>query len=273
MPNYFIGELSEARLFDLVKPLVNGKKSGMLLIKGKEAGEIHIEGGKIIHSRTSYCSGEEAILAMMEWDAGRVSFDWEVTTDERTVSISTEQLLESWTKWEQEWTKIKEVITTPNTAFRMALTNNSEERNIQGEQWKVLAMCNGATGVAQIAESLGWDMFKTSKTIYQMFQSGLLERTSERAEQQPQAPAQKQYVNGNFFPTLENELRKVMGPIAPIVIEDTIAGYGVSKESLPLDEIEKFVAAVSLEITENAKRAGFTKAMTEFISAKNRSKQ
>ena len=48
MPNYFIGELSEARLFDLVKPLVNGKKSGMLLIKGKDVGEIHIEGGKII---------------------------------------------------------------------------------------------------------------------------------------------------------------------------------------------------------------------------------
>jgi len=149
--------------------------------------------------------------------------------------------------------------------------NNAEERNIQGEQWKVLAMCNGATGVAQIADSLGWDMFKTSKTIYQMVQSGLLERASERTEQ-PQAPAQKQYVNGNFFPTLENELRKVMGPIAPIVIEDTIAGFGVSKDSLPLEEIEKFVVAVSQEITENAKRAGFTKAMTEFISAKNRSK-
>ena len=210
---------------------------------------------------------------MMEWDAGRVSFDWEVTTDERTVSISTEQLLESWTKWELEWAKIKEVITTPNVAFRIAVMNNTEERNIQGEQWKVLAMCNGVTGVQQIAESLGWDMFKTSKTVYQMVQSGLLERTSERAEQQPQAPAQKQYVNGNFFPTLESELRKVMGPIAPIVIEDAIAGFGVSKDSLPLDEIEKFVAAVSQEITENTKRVGFTKAMTEFISAKNRSKQ
>ena len=54
MPSYFIGELSETRLFDLVKPLLDGKKSGMISIKGREYSEIHIEGGKIIHAWTNY---------------------------------------------------------------------------------------------------------------------------------------------------------------------------------------------------------------------------
>ncbi len=271
MPNYFIGELSETRLFDLVKPLVDGRKSGMLLIKGKDVGEIHIEGGRIIHAKTSRCSGEEAILAMMEWTAGRVSFDWEVTSDERTVSIPTEELFVSWMKWEQEWHKIKEVVTSPHAAFRISIMNNSEEKNIQSDQWKVLALSNGRTEAAEIAETLNWDLFKTSRTIYQMVMAGLLEKASDRMESQK--PAQKQYVNGNFFPTLESELRRVMGPIAPIIIDDIIAGFGASRESLPLDEIEKFIAAVSQEISDNVKKTGFTRAMTEYLSVKNKPKQ
>ena len=63
MPSYFIGELSETRLFDLIKPLLDGKKSGMISVKGRDAGEIHIEGGRMIHAQTSYAKGEDAILA------------------------------------------------------------------------------------------------------------------------------------------------------------------------------------------------------------------
>lgn len=44
MPNDFIGELSKARLLDLVKPLLNRKNSGMVLVRGTEIGELHIEG-------------------------------------------------------------------------------------------------------------------------------------------------------------------------------------------------------------------------------------
>lgn len=57
MPNDFIGELSKARLLDLVKPLLNRKNSGMVLVRGTEIGELHIEGGNIIHAKNGNVSG------------------------------------------------------------------------------------------------------------------------------------------------------------------------------------------------------------------------
>ena len=45
MSGDFIGDLSEIRLFDLVKPLVDGKKSGMVTIGGPRCGSCTSKGG------------------------------------------------------------------------------------------------------------------------------------------------------------------------------------------------------------------------------------
>lgn len=270
MPSYFIGELSETRLFDLIKPLLSGKKSGMISIKGREYGEIHIEGGQIIHAWTNFNTGEEAILAIMEWRVGRVSFDWEVTTEERTVNAPTEQLLSSWANREEEWKKIRELVPSPGVVFRIAIQGSPEDRSIHGDQWKVLALCNGSKRVSEIADTLKWDIFKTSQTIFQMAQDGLLERAGELLEEQK--PVQKKNVNGNFFPYVENELKKLMGPIAPIIIDDIITELGESKESFPQEMVDKLLESIVAEIPDIAKRAEFNKTMHNAFTSESKSK-
>ncbi len=268
MANDFIGELSKTRLFELVRPLLTGKKSGMVMIKGGETGELHLEGGSIIHANTGFASGEEAILAMMEWDAGRVTFDWEATTEERTVYMPTEQLLKSWSKREEEWKRIREVVPSPNMAFRIAVDSSPEDKNIQAMQWRVLGLSNGVRTVAEIAEELKWQVFETSKVVCEMVEAGMLERVSGNIVEEAAAPAQKSYVNGNFFPMIEMQLRKIMGPIAPIIIDDKIAEFGESQDAFPEARVESFVQAIGEEISDNSKRALFTRAMTEFLAAK-----
>lgn len=270
MPSYFIGELSETRLFDLIKPLLDGKKSGMISIKGREYGEIHIEAGQIIHAWTNFNMGEEAILAIMEWRVGRVSFDWEVTTQERSVSAPTEQLLRSWSNREEEWKSIREVVPSPGVVFRIAMQGSGEDRSIHGDQWKVLALCNGTKRVSEIADMLKWDIFKTSKTIFQMVQDGLLERAGELIEDQ--RPAQKKTVNGNFFPYVEHLLKKLMGPIAPIIIDDILSEIGESKESFPQEMVDKFLETIVAEIPDMAKRAEFHKAIHDALANENKAK-
>lgn len=270
MPSYFIGELSDTRLFDLVKPLLDGKKSGMISIKGREYGEIHIEAGQIIHAWTNYNKGEEAILAIMEWRVGRVSFDWEVTTEERTVNESTEQLLASWANRENEWKTIRESVPSPGVMFHIAMQDNTEDRSITGDQWKVLALCDGSKRVSDIAASLHWDIFKTSKTISQMVKAGLLERVGEVLEEQK--PVQKKTVNGNFFPFVENELKKIMGPIAPIIIDDIVAEINESKESFPQEMVDKLLESIVAEIPDMTKRAEFTKAVHNTLTNENNAK-
>jgi hypothetical protein len=75
----------------------------------------------------------------------------------------------------------------------------------------------------------------------------------------------RNYVNGNFFSMIENALAKVMGPIAPIILEDKIAEFGKSRESFSEDQAEPFVKALGEEISDSSERASFTRATAEFL--------
>ncbi len=83
-----------------------------------------------------------------------------------------------------------------------------------------------------------------------------------------QAPTKN--VNGMFFSAIENQLAQVMGPIAPIIVDDKLAEFGESKDSFPEDHLEPFVKAVSEEIPDNDEKAQFTRAMAEFLRRKQR---
>jgi DNA-binding transcriptional regulator YhcF (GntR family) len=268
MPNDFIGDLSKTRFFDLMKPLLDRKKSGLLLVKGDELGEVYIEGGGIIHAKVGPYLGEDAILAMMEWDSGRVTFDWQASTEEQTVFMPTEQLLMIWIDRENEWKKVKELIPSSDVIFQIPFDGAPEVRNIPAIQWKILALCNGSRTVYEIAESLKWQIFETSKVIYQMVQDGFLEKSSEKGTEKKLTA--KRTVNGNFFSIIENELRKIMGPMAPIIIDDKIEEFGESREAFPEDQLPPFVQAITDEIMDKTKRALFNKSMTEFIARKQK---
>ena len=268
MPNDFIGDLSKTRLLDLISPLLSRKRSGMIQIKGGEVGEIYIEGSNIIHARTGDLTGEEAVLAMMEWNAGRATFDWEAATDEQTVYMPTEQLLMIWTNREAEWGRIRELIPSPNVVFRIPVNGCPDNRSVQANQWKVLALCNGMRSVSDIADALGWQLFETSQTLHGMVRDGLLEKAAEKRVEQTERV--RRTVNGNFFPLIENELRKAMGPIAPIVIEDKLAEFGESREAFPEDRLSPFIQSVGEEISDGSKRALFTRLMAEHLARKQK---
>ncbi len=64
---------------------------------------------------------------------------------------------------------------------------------------------------------------------------------------------------------MEHELTKVMGPVAPLIIDDEVAALGAAKDSFPRDRVAELVEKVSSEITDEAKRASFQKIMLEAI--------
>jgi hypothetical protein len=268
MPNDFIGDLSKSSFLELVGPLLNGKKSGMVRIKGDRDAELYLEAGRVTHATTEYSEGEEAILNLMEWHSGRVTFDWEATTDERNVVMPAEQLLLSWANRENEWQKIREFIPSPALTFKMSLDGPHGDRNIPGDQWKVLVMCNGERTVLETAETLNWSEFRTSKLLYEMLNEGLITKSTERANE-PKVETRR-YVNGNFFPYVEIELKRIMGPIATFIIEDKISDFGESREAFREDLVSPLLQSLAEEISDDTKRASFTRTMAELVAQKLR---
>jgi hypothetical protein len=260
MPEIFLGDLSEAKFFDLLKPLLTGKKTGILTIKGKEDGEIFLEAGNIVHAKTADSFGEEAFLTIMGWTAGKAAFEPDATPRERTIPIPTENLLLNWSYRKQEWERIRKVVHSSNDLFHLSLQNDSKDRNIKGEQWNVLALTDGNRTISEIAGTLGWDEFKTSKKIYQLVQAGLLEKARESSY------TDKKIVGEDFFEVMEFELKKVMGPVAPFIIEDKLNEFGKTKGSLPEVQALSFIEAVGEEIPNEQKKNQFKKAMMESFS-------
>jgi len=260
MPQTFLGELSQTKFFDLIKPLLVGRKTGILTIKGNENGEIFLEMGNIVHAKTARSFGEEAFSNIMSWQTGKTTFEPDVPPREKTIFIPTENLLLNWSYKKQEWEKIRKWVPSPNAIFRISLQNGSEDKNIKGDQWNVLALANGTRTVLEIARMLGSDEFKTSKVICQLVQAGLLEKGEERG-----APSKK-YIGGDFFQMAENELKKIMGPVAPFIIDDQLIEFGETKNSFPQDRALSFVEALSEDIPNDKKKKEFKRAMIEFFS-------
>jgi hypothetical protein len=264
MPEISLGDVAQIKLFDILKPLFSGKKTGKVIVKGKEGGELYLELGNITHAKTNSAVGEYAFFSLMGLKVGKASFEPDEVPSERTISISTEQLLLNWSYRKQEWDKLKEVIPSTNTIFRLSLQKSPENKNINADQWNVLALSNGTKTISEIADSLSWDEFKTSKIIFQLVQLGLLEKVEE------QKPVKKKPVAGNFFPMVETELKKMIGPLAPLIINDKLADLGETKDSLGQDQALSFVEKLGEEISNDSKKKEFLRIMTDFLSVEKK---
>jgi hypothetical protein len=258
MPETFLGDLTQIKLFDILKPLFSDKKTGKIVFKGKESGELYLELGNITHAKTNNAVGEYAFFTLMGLKVGKASFEPDEIPSERTISISTEQLILNWSS-QKQWDKIREVVPSPHAIFRALPQKNSESINLSAEQWNISALCNGAKTVTEIAESLNWDEFKTSKTIFQLVQLGLLERT------EGQKSAKKKLITNGFFLIVETELKKMIGPMAPFIISDKLSDLGETKDSLAQDQASSFVETLSEEISDDFMKKEFLKVMTDYL--------
>jgi hypothetical protein len=260
MPEIFLGDLSQVKLFDILKPLLMGKKTGKLLFKGKENGEMYLEIGNIVHAKAPNSFGEYAFFTIMGWKVGRITFEPDEPPPERTIPIPSEQLLLNWSSKKIEWERIREMIPSNNAVFRLSLQKDVENKNISPDQWNVLALSNGMRNVSDVARTLNWDEFKVIRAIYQLVQAGLMEQVGE------QRPVKRKLVREIFFSVIENELKKVMGAVSPFVLDDKLIEFEEKRDSFPQDKLLSFVEALGEEIPQDEKRIEFKKAVMDFFS-------
>ena len=61
--------------------------------------------------------------------------------------------------------------------------------------------------------------------------------------------------------TAEMELKKVMGPIARIIMSDTLAAFEESRDAFPKNRAMSFIETICYQIVDEQKREKFGKAM------------
>jgi hypothetical protein len=164
----------------------------------------------------------------------------------------------------QERDKIKEVIPSPHTVFRLSPQKSPENKNVSADRWNGLALCNGTKTVSDIAETLNRDELRAYKTIFQLARLGLLEKAEEHK------PIKKKTVSEKFFLMVEAELRKVIGPMAPIIIDDKLSDLGATKDSLAQDQASSLIEKLSEDVSRDSKKKEFLRVMMDFLNTEKK---
>jgi hypothetical protein len=79
-------------------------------------------------------------------------------------------------------------------------------------------------------------------------------------------PVKKRPVGDGFFQTVENELKRMMGPVAPFILEDKLIDFGETKESLSQEQALSFVESLGEEIPNMQKAKEFVRVVKELLS-------
>ena len=262
MPETFSGSLSQFKVIDIVRLLTSEGKTGVLsLQRGKEKGEIYVNKGALVHAICKDGVGEEAVFAILTWADGNFNFNPNLTSDEKTIDKNTPSMLEEKIKQLEEWQQIKEIISSRDIVFKLSSKRAPDEVRLKHDSWSVLSQIDGKKTVGDISDELKMGEYETARNLYQLFSSGLVEVAST-----PQRKSRK-VVDGGFFDLVEKELAEIIGPMAPVILDEEIRELGEERSSFPVEKVSLLVEKVSGEIADDSQRIAFQKMALSALRA------
>jgi hypothetical protein len=257
------GNLSQINLTDLLLLATSGKKSGLLrLTHGKEAVEVFLSEGKIVHATCPIGDGEKALLYPVTWGEGTFTLLPNGTPPATTVRKSADEILEEVKNMTREWEIILQLIPSGKSVFRIAdlAEDNTGPITVPNVGWRILSKLDGHRTVQEVAELLRIPFAYTAKVIYNLHKSGLVE---------PAGPTVKP-VADLVSPALLNRvsgiLTEVIGPMAPLVLRDQIEALGESPDTMPESKLDELIAMIGHEIGDGNLKNKFEQSVFQEIS-------
>lgn len=254
------GNLSQLPLLDILKVLSSSGKSGRLeLEQGNKGGEIYLQDGSLVHAAAGSQVGEGAVYSLIGWQEGDLRFYPEAESPEETISLTTEQMLLEAGRRAEQWEDIKKIVPSTEIVFSLSPSGSTNTVSLKPQEWQVLAQVDGRRSVLEIAELLDMDEFEAARMTYSLVTAGLL-----REEVSPNIN-QQELMGDEFFERLTEEFTEIMGPLAPVIIDDEISMLGETRKTFPRSKAAELVERISLEIQDEGDRTQFQSTMLEVL--------
>jgi hypothetical protein len=131
---------------------------------------------------------------------------------------------------------------------------------LKSTEWAVITQLSDKKTVSDIAKILALTVEEAVALFSGLENKGLIKVISTRK------PVKK-IVSAPFFKRLENELLKIVGPVAPFLIEDALLEVGSGKNDFESEKIAELIEIISDEIADEEKKVEFQGVM--LIQLKN----
>jgi hypothetical protein len=145
----------------------------------------------------------------------------------------------------------------PNMIFQLSNKRSPKEVNLRSLEWAVVTQLNGKKTVGQIGETLALSNDELQQIFINLINEGLLELVKVEEINNSTSPA--------FIKELERQFKLYVGPIADIIINDTLTELKTSRQYIEKSQIPFFIELLSIQISSEKKRIQFQRDMLNEI--------
>jgi len=148
------------------------------------------------------------------------------------------------------------------TVFCLSKDKSPAEVTLRSADWAVITQIDGQKSIGAIAEILALSLDEAVAQFATLKNMGLI--TFLAIDKVPEI-----LVPESFFITLESELTRLIGPVAPLVIEDVMWSMEANEDKLHLNRAAELIEAISDEIADEKKKLIFQQKMLLLIKEMN----
>jgi len=154
--------------------------------------------------------------------------------------------------------KFQNIIPHLDVVIILSRSKSPTDVNLRATEWAIITQIDGAKTIGQIAKTLALTEDEALDMFYGLYQKGLIEIVSTDLKKDAVVP-------DSFFQRMQDELTKIIGPVAPFVLEEALWDVNAVKENFRTDRVPELVEILSDEISDNQKKIRFQQVMLELI--------
>jgi len=257
------GSLAQIPLADLLKMLGAGSQTGRLrLTSGLDVGDLYVQRGTVVHAETDGVWGEGAFSRIVSWPNGNFRFEPGLTAPDQTIEKPFEQLMAESERVISERETIRRVIPSIEALPRWVRELPGSEVTIPASDWRLMALLDGRTSIAEIGRQLGLDDATLIKQMYRLKLGGLIELEMPQGRA---AQPQRVLAGPAFFHALTVAVADAIGPLAELIVDDCVDAMGFTRNTFPREAVSALAERIAAEIRDDHQRVRFQQTMLSML--------
>jgi len=147
----------------------------------------------------------------------------------------------------------------PKMFFRKVTPAGSNEIRLNADMIHLLMVIDENKDLLQISNEAGLDISMLNQILSKLLKLKLIEPVEKRGR----------FLSNKFLGDLRLNLSQAVGPMAQILIEDTVAEMELKMSEIPEHQAAELISNIAQEVPEEINQIEFKKTMIE-IMKKNR---
>lgn len=140
--------------------------------------------------------------------------------------------------------------------FRKRIRRDLEPVSLDADMIRLLLAIDERKSLYQIAAEVEMDAATFKKNLKKLLAQGLIETVQKAAAM----------VDKNFLPAVRLHLARIIGPMADIVVDDSVAELKLDAALLPVEQAAELINRLAFEIPTEDGRIRFKKAVIAILT-------